>query len=169
MSEKNYFNKEAIDKLKELAESARICMMTTKLDERPSPSRPMTLQEVDENGILWFLSGRDSDKNYELKKDTKTQLYFMNNSKSEYLSVYGTAEIYLDQNTIDEHWSVAANAWFKEGKEDPNVSVIGIKPLDMKYWGTKHGKFVDIALMAYSALTGADKGSDGGEEGKLEV
>lgn len=39
----------------------------------------------------------------------------------------------------------------------------------MKYWGTKHGKFVDIALMAYSAITGADKGGDGGEEGKLEV
>lgn len=169
MSEKNYYNKEAIEKLKEIAEDARICMMSTQLDQHPSSSRPMTLQEVDENGILWFLSGKDSDKNYELKKDAKAQLYFMNNSSSEYLSVYGSAEIYMDQDTIDEHWSVAANVWFKEGKEDPNVSVIGIKPLDVKYWGTKHGKFVDVALMAYSAITGADKGGDDGEEGKLEV
>lgn len=75
MSEKNYYNKEAIEKLKELAEDAKICMMSTKLDQHPSPSRPMTLQEVDENGVLWFLSGKDSDKNYELKKGKKIQMF----------------------------------------------------------------------------------------------
>ncbi|MGI9527412.1 MAG: pyridoxamine 5'-phosphate oxidase family protein [Weeksellaceae bacterium] len=168
MTTKNYYNQEAIQKLKKLAEDARICMMSTDLDHKPAASRPMTLQEVDEQGMMWFISGKDSDKNYELKEDAEVQLYFINQGDNEYLSIFGKAEIYTDQATIDDHWSQMANAWF-DGKEDPNVSIIGIKPTDVRYWATKNGKLVDMALMLYSAVTGADKGGDGGEEGKLEI
>lgn len=169
MSEKNYYNREAIKKLKELAEDARICMMTTNLDQRPMSSRPMSLQEVDDEGIMWFISGKNSDKNYELRKDSEVQLFFMNNGSSEYLSVFGRAEIYSDQQTIDDKWSEMANAWFEDGKDDPNVSIIGVKPQDVRYWDTKQGKLVDMALMLYAAVTGADTGADGGNEGKLEI
>ena len=169
MSEKNYYNREAIKKLKELAEDARICMMTTNLDQRPMSSRPMSLQEVDDEGIMWFISGKNSDKNYELRKDSEVQLFFMNNGSSEYLSVFGRAEIYTDQQTIDDKWSEMANAWFEDGKDDPNVSIIGVKPQNVRYWDTKHGKLVDMALMLYAAVTGADTGADGGNEGKLEI
>lgn len=169
MSEKNYYNVEAIKKLKELAEDARNCMMTTSLDKRPMPSRPMSVQEVDEQGIIWFISGKDSDKNYELKKDSELQLFFINSGDSEYLSVYGNAEIYTDRATIDEHWSKMANAWFEGGKDDPNVSIIGVRPKDVRYWDTKHGKVVDMALMLYAAVTGAKTGGQGGEEGELKI
>ncbi|MDO5654708.1 MAG: pyridoxamine 5'-phosphate oxidase family protein [Flavobacteriaceae bacterium] len=169
MSEKNYYNREAIQKLKELAEDARICMMCTQLDAKPMAARPMTVQEVDEQGIIWFISGKDSDKNYQLQKDSELQLFFANNGSSEYLSIYGHAEIYADRETIEEHWSAMANAWFEEGKDDPNVSIIGVNPKDVRYWDTKHGKFVDMALMLYAAVTGSDTGTQGGEEGKLEI
>ena len=169
MSEKNYYNQEAVKKLKELAEDARTCMMATALDKRPLSSRPMSVQEVDEQGILWFISGKDSDKNYDLKKDSELQLFFLNNGSSEYLSVYGVAEIYTDRQTIDEHWSKMANAWFEDGKDDPNVSIIGVKPKDVRYWDTKHGKLVDMALMLYAAVTGENTGAKGGEEGELKI
>lgn len=167
MSTQNLAGKAALKKLKQLAEDARVCMMSTKLDARPVAARPMYLQEVDEEGIMWFISSKDSDKNYELKQNAETQLYFMNNGDSEYLSVYGTAEIYTDRQTIDEHWSKMANAWF-DGKEDPNVSIIGVRPKDVRYWDTKYGKAVDMALMLYSAVTG-DHNADGGVEGELKV
>lgn len=169
MSEKNYYNQEAINKLKKLAEDARVCMMSTALDKRPVPTRPMSVQEVDEQGIIWFISGKDSDKNYDLVKDSELQLFFINKNDSEYLSIYGIAEIYSDRQTIDEHWSKMANAWFEDGKEDPNVSIIGVRPKDVRYWDTKHGKLADMALMLYAAVTGADTGAEGGEEGKLKI
>ena len=169
MATKNLSHGDAIEKLKELAEDARICMMTTKLGARPNAARPMYLQEVDEEGILWFISNKTSDKNYELKADADTQLYFMNNGDSEYLSIYGQAEIYTDQQSINEHWSAMANAWF-DGKTDPEVSIIGVRPKDVYYWDTKNGKLVDMAMMAYAALTGDnDKASAGGIEGKLVI
>ena len=166
MSRKDISGTEALKKLKELAEDARTCMMSTSLNERPIPTRPMGLQEVDENGVLWFISYKDSDKTYDLKKDSEIQLTFSNDSDNEYLSIYGTAEVYTDQKTIDEHWSAMANAWF-DGKEDPNVSIIGVRPKDVRYWDTKHGKMVDYALMLYSAVTNDYK--DGGIEGNLNI
>lgn len=69
---------------------------------RPPRGRPPhALAEVDEQGILWFISSKESYKNYELQQNAETQLYFMNDGDAEYLSVYGTAEIYTDQQTID--------------------------------------------------------------------
>ena len=167
MAIKNLSHKDAINKLKELAEDARICMMSTQLNQRPISTRPMYLQEVDEDGVLWFISNKNSDKNFELKKNSETQLYFMNSGDSEYLSVYGNAEIYTDQKKIDKHWSVMANAWF-DGKEDDDISIIGIRPSNIKYWDTKHGKLVDMAYMMYSAITG-DRSKNGGVEGELKV
>lgn len=169
MTTKNYYNKEAIEKLKDLSESARTCMMLTALDNRPMSARPMSIQEVDDEGMMWFISSKDSDKNFELKKDSELQLIFINNGSAEYLSIYGKAEIYSDQATIDEHWSEMANAWFKDGKEDPNVSIIGVRPDNVRFWDTKHGKLVDMALMLYAAVTGANTGGKGGEEGSLEI
>lgn len=169
MSTKDFYNEKAIKELRKLAEAAQVCMMTTEMDRRPIPARPMHLQSVDEKGVLWFISSQSSDKNYDLRTDSETQLFFMNKSKSEYLSIYGKAEIYTDPIMIDKHWSEMANAWFEGGKADPDVSIIGIRPIDTRYWGTKHGKLVDMALMLYSAVTDGSKGKDGGIEGKLEI
>lgn len=167
MSQENLRGKQAIKKLTEIAESARICMMSTKLDDRPIPTRPMSLQEVDEDGRLWFISNKKSDKNYDVKQDGEVQLFFVNKGSSEYLSVYGQAEVYADQQTIDDKWSAVANVWF-DGKDDPDLSVIGVKPESVRYWDTKHGKVVDMALMLYKAVSGDDS-VDSGEKGNLNV
>ena len=111
MGEKvNLGNKEAIAKLKELAEDVRICMFCTELSKSPFSTRPMALQEVDEYGNLWFLSSSESDKNFEIKKDEKVQLLFSKTSDSHYLNVFGAAYIYKDKDTIEEKWSPMAKA-----------------------------------------------------------
>jgi len=96
MSTENLTNQEAVKKIKELSEKARICMFCTELDRPPANSRPMSLQETDDNGNLWFISSETSNKNFEIKEDRNVQLFFMNNGDSEYLSVYGEAFIYTD-------------------------------------------------------------------------
>lgn len=48
-------NREAVAKLKELAENAGTCMICTKLSQFPHVSKPKALQEVDETGKLWFI------------------------------------------------------------------------------------------------------------------
>ncbi|PVX52004.1 general stress protein 26 [Balneicella halophila] len=168
MSTKNLYNKEAIDKLKELVEDARFCMMSTILSgQTPLLARPMTVQEVDDEGTLWFFSSKDGDQEYKVNTNSDMQLFFSNTDKQEYLSIYGKATIHTDKETIEKHWSKMADGWF-DGKNDPNITVIAIHPEDIKYWETKHGKWMSSALLLYSALTGDDEVNPG-ISGKLKI
>ena len=165
---KNYEGTDAIFKLREIAESARICMFTTYTETRPMPSRPMALQGVDEqNGLLYFFSATHSDKNNEIKSDDEVQLFFENNSKSEYLSVYGFAKISQDRVKIKELWTPWAKTWFQDGPEDPKLSLITVKPESVEYWDTKNSKMVSLLKIAVSMVSG--KTFDDGVEGKLRV
>ena len=168
MSTKDLSNQEAIAKIKELSEKARICMFCTELDRLPVNSRPMGLQETDENGNLWFISSETSNKNFEIKEDKRVQLYFMNNSDSEYLSIFGDAYIYKDKSTIEDKWSPMANAWF-DGKDDPNVSIIRVEPKETYYWDTKAGKLVSLLSFAAAALSGNKTDNSDGVEGNATV
>lgn len=168
MSTENLNNEEALKTLKKLSESAGICMFCTDLDQIPNASRPMSLKETDSEGNLWFISSEQSHKNFEIKEDNRVQLYFMNNSDSEYLHILGNAFIYDDRSTIEEKWTPMANAWF-DGKDDPNVSVIRVTPTETYYWEPKVGKFVSMLHFATAAITGTKSDNDDGREGKLHV
>lgn len=168
MSTENLTQKEAIKKIKELSENARVCMFATELDRLPVNSRPMSLQETDDNGNLWFISSETSNKNFEIKEDNRVQLYFMNNSDSEYLSVYGEAFVYTDRATIEDKWSPMANAWF-DGKDDPNVSIIRVEPKETYYWDTKAGKIVSLLSFAAAAITGNKTDNSDGVEGTAKI
>jgi len=158
---------ESIKKLKELAEGIDICMFCTQLDQQPIASRPMSSNKVDENGNIWFLSNARSNKNFEIKNDDKVQLFYQKTADSQYLSVFGSASIYTDKSSIDEAWDPIAKAWFKEGKEDPDVSVIKVSPSYAYYWDTKDGKAVAFLKWTANALgAGLD---DGGVEGQIKV
>jgi general stress protein 26 len=163
----NLSNEEAIKKLKELAEDARNCFFTTKLNDPAPHTRPMALQEVCDQGNLWFISSSESHKNEEISNNAKVQLYFQNNSKYEFLYVLGEASIHKDPALIEKYWTDFANAWF-DGKDDPRVTIIKVKPLDSYYYETKENKLVAMAKMLFVAATGA-KIEDGGVEGKLEI
>ena len=158
---------ETIKKLKELAENIDICMFCTNLDQQPIDARPMSSNKVDDQGNIWFLSNSQSNKNQEIKHDSKVQLFYSKISDSQYLSVYGTASIYYDKASIDEAWDPIAKAWFDEGKDDPNISVIKVAPSYAYYWDTKDGKAVSFLKWTAKAM-GANI-DDGGIEGEIRV
>ena len=168
MSTENLNNQEAIKKIKELTEKAKFCMFCTNLETLPIHTRPMGLQETDDEGNLWFISSDTSNKNFEIKDDKRVQLLFMNNSDSEYISIFGNASIYKDRHTIEEKWSAMANAWF-DGKDDPNVSIIRVEPKDTYYWDTKAGKLVSLISFVAAAVTGNKTDNSDGVEGNATI
>jgi general stress protein 26 len=166
MSEiKDLYKKEAIEKIKELANAADICMFTTSLNKLPLTSRPMSNVDVDDAGDIWFLSKKSSNKNGEIAQDNRVQLFYASKGKAEYLSVYGEASIVIDKNKAKEKWTPIAKAWFTEGVDDPEVSLIRVKPIDCYYWDTKNNRIVYMLKAVASMISGNT--IDDGIEGKL--
>lgn len=165
---KNIANNEGIEKIKTIAEKAQICLFCTKIETgQPFSTRPMSAQKVDDIGNIWFLSDKDSSKNMEIKDDDHVQLLFSGSSHSDFLSVYGKATILYDRQKIKELYEPIVKAWFQEGKDDPNISVIKVEPIEGYYWDTKHGKLVSLAKIVVSMVSG--KTMDDGIEGEIKL
>lgn len=164
----NLQQQEAVVKLKELAEDIDICLFCTHLDSNDgSTARPMSTKKVDEEGNIYFISARDSDKNREIQEDKRVQLYYSHPSKSSFLVVTGDASAFYDRQVIEEIFSALDKTWFKEGKDDPNISIIKVKPVVAYYWDTKGSKMINFFKMIASVATG--KTLLDAEEGKLAV
>lgn len=163
---KNLTQQEAIDKFKELTKHESTCLFTTLLTQVPLTVRPMHVQKVCDQGNFWFLSSADSSKNAEIAIDDRVQLFFINTSDYEFLSLYGTTTVTRDQNKIDELWTDMAKAWF-EDKNDPRISVIKVTPQEGFYWDTKNGKLVSLIKILASAVGG--KTFEEGVEGTIRV
>lgn len=161
---KNLRREDANKKIKEIADAADICLFTTDLTHLPLQTRPMSRQLVDDEGNLWFFSDKDSDKNRDIEKDNRVQLFFSNKASSEYLSLYGTASIIIDREKAHELWSAPVKIWFKDA-DDPNLTIIKVVPEDGYYWDTKDGKLVSLFKMVVGAITG--KELDGSVEGRI--
>lgn len=165
---KNLTATDAVKKIREIAKDANICMFVTDLSNLPLSARPMATQEVDDEGNIWFMSDKHSDKNAEIENDEQVQLFYSHTGNYEYLSIFGRAEIVNDRRKIEELWTQMAKTWFKEGKDDPNISLIKVVPEDAYYWDTKNNKMVSLIKFAMGAV-GITPKDDGGIEGKLKL
>jgi general stress protein 26 len=162
---KNLSHAPAVEKIRELAKSARICMFGTLPERFPLAVRPMAVREVDEAGNVWFLSQRSSEKNLDIARDPRVQLIFTNAGDSEYLSLEGTATISDDRALREKFWTPIAKTWIHGGVDDPELTVICVRVTDGYYWDTEHGKAVALAKIAVGAVTG--KTMDDSVEGKV--
>ncbi|MFT4876052.1 MAG: general stress protein 26 [Bacteroidia bacterium] len=160
----NLKNKEAIDKLKSLVNDVMICLFCTDLKtDDGSKCCPMSAIKVCDQGNIWFFSGKRSDKNKAILKDENVQLFFSHPGKDSYSVVNGEAEIIFDKTIIGELWTPAAKIWFKEGKDDPNISVIKVKPTTAYYWDTDGNRMINFLKMVASVFTETNliKGTEG--------
>ncbi|HEU5053830.1 MAG TPA: pyridoxamine 5'-phosphate oxidase family protein [Hanamia sp.] len=163
---KNLYDKEAIQKIKEMVDDIKTCMFCTEVENVPFRTRPMATAEVDEQGDIWFFSIKESNKNDEIKDDQTVQLLYAKNSDSHFLTITGKTEIVWDKEKIDKLWNPVMKAYF-EGKDDPNISLLKVAPVEAHYWDTINGKMITLLKMATSAVTGIK--TNVGVEGKIKV
>ena len=71
-----------------------------------------------------------------------------------YLSLTAYAQIVDDRKKIEALWTPLAKAWFEQGKEDPDITLIKVHPDVGHYWDTKNGKLISMIKIAAAALTG---------------
>lgn len=164
---KNVFNQEAVEKLKKMAGDGQILMFCCNLKTQPFDATPMSTQQVEDDGTIWFFSTKDSDRNKYLAKDSRVQLLVGNQGDSEYLSIYGDTEVLYDKEKAEELWTPMVKTWFQKGPTDPNLSLIKFIPSEGYYWDTKNGKMVAFAKMLASVVTG--KTMDDSVEGKVKL
>lgn len=159
---------EALKKIKELADKASSCFFCTSLKSGLAfQTRPMAAEEIDEQGNFWFLSASDSKKNQEIMEDSRVQLLFQGSSHSDFMTLYGHAEISRDAQKIEELWDPMMKNWFTEGKSDPRITVIKFAPSEGYYWDTKNAMPVSLLKRVVGSIVGETM--DDSIEGNISI
>ena len=156
--ETNLRGKKGIKKLRELVEEIKVCLFSTSVHQNEwGAVRPMTALEIDDQGNIWFLSDIDSVKNCDIQKNNMVQLYFAHPGKNSYLIVNGEAKIITNQSKINDLWSPVGSIWFKNGKEDKNITIIKVHIKNAYYWDVEGNKMVNCFKFISSVVTGENK------------
>ena len=164
--EKDFESSEAIKKLKSVGEDIRFCMYTTYKNGRID-SRPMTTQQVDDEGNVWFFTSRNTDLGDNSNHGESVTLIYSEPKDNTYLSVSGNAELVNDEAKKEELWNVMNKAWFPGGKEDPDLVLLRVVTEEAAYWDSSSSKMVVFFSMLKAVATGTTP--DTGDHGKLNL
>jgi general stress protein 26 len=146
---------ESIEKLKELVEDIDFCMLTTIEGDRLK-SRPMSTQQFEFDGDLWFFTSDNTHKVDDILKDPRVNVAYSQPGEDRYVSVSGRASVVRDRAKIEELWSPVLKAWFPEGLDDPTLCLLKVAVEEAEYWDTPSGKLVQLFGFVKALATGQE-------------
>lgn len=136
---------EAIEKMRFLIDkSSGSCFFCNSNLMNFNYSTPITVLKSESNGDLWFVSPKDSFKNMGITQDFEVTLFFPGASHSEFLELKGKIIIGDEKNRIEELWNPMVKSWFKDGLDDPRISINQFKPEKGYYWDDTKGNIVEL-------------------------
>jgi general stress protein 26 len=125
---------QAITKIAEMIKDIRIAMLSTVTPEGTIHSRPMATQEAEFQGELLFLTRQESNKADEIAHDSRVTLNYVDSKNYRFVTLSGHAALSKDRVTIHELWNPLYKAWFPNGENDPQITVIRVNVDQAEYW-----------------------------------
>lgn len=160
------YTKEQLDTIAAKIKDVKFGMFTTIDANRTLSSRPLTQQQVDADGQMWFFTSDESAFTRELLGNPQVNVSFADVGDSLYVSVSGAATLLKDRAKAEQLWSPLIKAWFPEGLDDPHLSLIKVDIQSAEYWDSDASKMRQFFEMAKAAITG-EPAKDLGEHVKL--
>jgi general stress protein 26 len=157
---------EAIQKIKDLTEGIDFCMLTTN-DAGVLRSRPMSTQDTEFDGDIWFFTSEDTHKIEEIEKDNRVAVAYSKPGDNTFISISGRASISKDRAKMKELWSPLLKAWFPEGLDDPKLCLLKVEAEQAEYWEGSSSTLVQLFGMVKAIATGQE--ADYGENKKLQL
>lgn len=147
----------------------RFAMFTTVDQHGHLISQPMTNQEVDADGALWFFTSSNTDLWQNIASSPKVNVSFAEPDDSLYVSISGVAERVVDRARIDALWNPMVAAWFPNGKDDPHVVLVKVVSKTVQYWDSKENKLTRMFEMAKAVITGTRPDLDPADHGQIKL
>ena len=149
----------------ELIRGERFAFFTTRTPDGTLTSRPMTLQEVEFDGDLWFFAERDSNPVKHITLSPQVNVGVATGGTWD--SLTARAVVVEDAAKKRELWNSAVEAWFPDGPDDDTVVLLKVEGDSAEYWDTPGGRLATVLSFAKAKLTG--ERIEGGENEKVDL
>lgn len=143
---------EEIKTVADVLDKARIGLLTTLDEQGRLVSRPLAIVDRDFDGSVFFFVAKDSHKVHDI--DANPQVNIGVETSKGWLSISGTASLTTDAAKIDALWNTGAEAWFDQGRDDPQVALLEVDAHSVESWTSTEPKAVTLLKYAKAAATG---------------
>ena len=148
------YSQDQINTIAAKIKDVRFGMFTTLDRDNVLTSRPLTTQQIDNEGNMWFFTSDEAAFTQDLAQHPEVNVSFSNPDEQLYLSVTGQAYLLKDRAKARELWSPLVRAWFPGGLDDPHLAMIRVKIQSAEYWDASASKMKQLVQLAKNALTG---------------
>ena len=144
---------DSIKTLAAMIKEVHFAMLTVQTADGHLHAHPMTTQQVEFDGDIWFIGGKDTEQVRDMAARPQVNVSYSNPDKGVYVSVNGTAQLVENRAKLDELWSDFYQTYFPQGKEDPNIQLIQIHANGAEYW-EGNGKIRSLLAFAKGLVGG---------------
>jgi general stress protein 26 len=149
----------------ELLKGERFGFLTTITMDGRLTSRPMTLQEVEFDGDLWFFAERESTPVQHITASPEVNVGV--GSGGTWVSLTGAAILVEDAAKKRELWNSAVEAWFPQGPDDESVVLLKVQAESAEYWDSPGGRLATAFSFVKAKVTG--ERTEAGENEKVDL
>lgn len=144
---------ETIKAMASVMQEVKFAMLTVTTDDGHLQAHPMTTQQAEFDGDVWFIGGKDTQQVQAMRARPGVNVSYSDHARGNYVSISGTARLVEDRAKLEELWSDAYKAYFPGGIDDPSVQLVKIEAQGGEYWGSD-GKLKNMFAQARAAVTG---------------
>lgn len=145
-------------KVAELIKDFRFAMFTSRTADGKLVAHPLTVQEAEFDGDLWFLVSKSASFVVDIARDDRVGVSLSSNDS--WVSLSGTAGLVEDREKVRELWNPMVEAWFPDGQDDPTVGLLKFTAESAEYWDSPGGRIASIFSFVKSKITGQQYDAD---------
>jgi general stress protein 26 len=110
-------------------------------------ARPMTAQLDGERGPVWFFTAKDNAIVRKLGQGNRAIATFASKGHDIFATVHGTVSLDTDRANVDRFWNRYVAAWFKGGKDDPQLALLRLDAERAEIWVDASSLVAGIKLL----------------------
>ncbi|WP_116115877.1 pyridoxamine 5'-phosphate oxidase family protein [Austwickia chelonae] len=145
-----------IQKIAAMIKDLRTAMLTSVDPSGKLLARPMSTQDVEFDGDLWFIAERDSEQTRAITANPQVNVSYT--GKGTWVSVSGRARVLEDPTKLHEYWNTFTDLFMEGGPDNPNNILLHIEADSAEYWGGNDngtgGRIGQLMHIVRSAVTG---------------
>ena len=119
-------------------DQARIVMLGLVGGE-PHHMQPMAAFGDKEGDAIWFFTKTSTDLVRQTGSGHDAMVCLMAKDMEFQACIHGQLVQDLDRAKMDTFWSPYVSAWYPEGKDDPELTMVRLDPNDARVWVSRRG------------------------------
>ena len=126
-----------------------------RLDAAEGHAEPMTAQlDRDARHTIWFFARRGN----RIAAGGRAMAQFSSKGHDVFACLAGTLVEETDPAVMEKHWSNAAEAWFPDGRDDPELMMLRFEIDSAEVWTADPGVLGKFKLLTGSPVSAGDVG-----------